>query len=89
MRQSVLGRRQVEGGYQVLLGLCLMLGVCSLSVLVLHETLLVPVLMHSSETVIWKEEESSRIRAVQMDKIRSLLGIRRMDRISNAQIRDG
>ena len=46
---------------------------------VFHETLLVPILMYGSETMIWKEEERSRIRAVQMDKIRSLLGIRRMD----------
>ena len=55
---------------------------------VLHETLLVPVLMYGSETMIWKEEERSRIRAVQMDKIRCLLGIRRMDRVPNARIRE-
>ena len=30
----------------------------------LHETLLVPVLMYGSETVIWKEKERSRIRTV-------------------------
>ena len=35
-----------------------------------------PVLMYGSETIIWKEEERSRIRAVQMDKIGSLLSIR-------------
>ena len=29
---------------------------------VLHETLLVPVLMHGSGTMIWKEKERSRIR---------------------------
>ena len=46
---------------------------------VLHETLLVPVLMYGSETMLWKEEERSRIRAVQMDNLRDLLGIRRMD----------
>ena len=46
---------------------------------VLHETLLVPVLMYGSETMLWKEERP-RIRAVQMDNIRGLLGIR-MDRI--------
>ena len=47
-----------------------------------------PVLMYGSETIIWKEEERSRVRAVQMDKIRSLLGIRRMDRVPNARIRE-
>ena len=47
-----------------------------------------PVLMYGSETTIWEEEERSRIRAVQMDKIRSLLGIRTMDRVPNARIRE-
>ena len=37
--------------------------------------------------MLWKEERS-RIRAVQMDKIRSLLGIRRMDRVPNVRIRE-
>ena len=36
---------------------------------VLHETLLVPVLMYGSETMFCKEEERSRIRAVQMDNV--------------------
>ena len=56
-----------------------MLGICSLSVLVLHKTLLVPLLMYGSETILWKEE-CSRIRAVQMNNLGGLLGIRRMDR---------
>ena len=32
--------------------------------------------------------EKSRIRAVQMDNLRGLLGIRRMNKVPNAQIRD-
>ena len=36
--------------------------------------------------MIWKEKEKSRIRAVQMDYLRGLLGIRRMDRVPNARI---
>ena len=64
-----------------------MLGICSLSVIVLHETLLVPVLMYGSETMLWKEE-ISRIRAVQVDNLRGLLGIRRMDKVPNARIRE-
>ena len=55
-----------------------MLGICRLSVLELHEILLVPVLNYASETVLRKEERS-RIRAAQMDNLRGLLGIRRMD----------
>ena len=47
-----------------------------------------PVFMYGSETVIWKEKERSRIRAVEMDNLRGLLGIRRMDGIPNSQIRE-
>ena len=64
----------------MLLGLWLMLEVW-------HESLLVPVLMYGSKTMIWREKERSRIRAVQMDNLRGLLGIRRMDNVPNAQIR--
>ena len=56
------------------------------SATVLHETLLIPVLTYGSETMLWKER--SRIRAVQMETLRGLLVIRRMDRVSNAQIRE-
>ena len=46
---------------------------------VLLKTLLVPVLMYGSETMIWKEEERSRITAVQSYNRRGLLSIMRMD----------
>ena len=36
--------------------------------------------------MLWKEKESSRVRAVQMDNLRGLLGIMRMDRVLNARI---
>ena len=64
-----------------------MLGTCSLSVVVLYETLLVHVLMYGSETLIWKEGRY-KIMVVQMDNLRGLLGIRRMDRVPNARIRE-
>ena len=50
--------------------------------------MLVPALMYGSETMIWKEKERSRIRAVQMDNVRGLLGIRRMDKVPNERIRE-
>ena len=31
---------------------------------VLHETLLIPILMYGSETMLWKEKKRSRVRAV-------------------------
>ena len=55
---------------------------------VLHETLLVPALMYDTEKMLWKEKERSRVKAVQMDNLRGLLGIRRMDRVFNAWIRE-
>ena len=55
---------------------------------VLHKTLLVPVHMYGSETMLWKEKDISTIKAVQVDILRGLLGIRRMDRVLNAQIRE-
>ena len=45
---------------------------------VLYESLLVPVLTYGSETMIWREKERFKIRAVQIDNLRGLLGIRRM-----------
>ena len=52
------------------------------------ETMLVPVLMNGSETTLWREKEKSRVRDVQMDNFRGLLGIRRMERVPNARIRE-
>ena len=52
----------------------------------LGNTLLVPVLMYVSETMLWKEKERYRIRAVQMDNFRGLLVIRKLDRVLNAWI---
>ena len=47
--------------------------------IVLHETLRELVLIYGRETMIWIEEERSRIRAVQLDHVGSLLGTRRME----------
>ena len=42
--------------------------------------------MHGSETMLRNDKERSRIRAVQMDNLRDMLGIGRMDKVPNAQI---
>ena len=47
-----------------------------------------PVLMYDSETMLWEEKERSRVRAVQVDNFRGFLGIRRMDNVSNARMRE-
>ena len=42
--------------------------------------LLLIILLYGSETMVWRDKERSRIRAVQMGNLRGLLGIRRMDK---------
>ena len=44
--------------------------------------------MYGSETTLWKEKGRSRVRAVQMDNLRGLLGTRRMDMVPNARIKE-
>ena len=46
------------------------------------------VLIYGNETMIWKKEERSRFRAVQIDNFKGLLGIGSIDKILNAQIRE-
>ena len=55
---------------------------------VLHESLLVPVLLYGSETMILREKERSRISIVRMDNLRRVLGIKRMDSEQIARIRE-
>ena len=51
------------------------------------EGLLIPVLMYRSEMMVWKVKEKSRIKSVQMDNLRYLLGIGGIDRIPIVQAR--
>ena len=44
--------------------------------------------MRGSETMLWKEKERSRIRDVEIDNLRGLSGIRKVNRILNAWIRE-
>ena len=84
-RQSVVGRWRVGEGKQVLLVLWLVLGVCSLTVLgacMGHCWCLFLRMVGDMEG-----EERSRIRVIQMDSLRDLLGIRRMNKVPNAWIR--
>ena len=54
---------------------------------VLHQGLLSPVLLYGIEIMIWREKKP-RIRALQIENLRGLWGIRRMDRVPNAQIKE-
>ena len=44
--------------------------------------------MYGSEAMLWKVKERSSFKAVQMENLKGLLGIRRMDRVLNAQKRE-
>ena len=46
------------------------------------------VLLYGSQTMMWRAKERSRIRATQMDNLRGLLDVRRMDRVPNARVRE-
>ena len=59
--RKVLSGRRVVGAFSSLVNARDLQLECSR---VLHETLLVPVLMHGSEAMLWREKERSRIRAV-------------------------
>ena len=69
MRQRVVGCWL--GVLQVLLGLWFMSEVCSLSVLgsCLSHSLLVPVLIYCSATMIWKEKEESRVSTLKINNL--------------------
>ena len=72
MVRCVVGKWQVGGKLWVRSYFLRILRVQLEFARVLHGGLLVPVLMYGSETVVWREEERSRIRAVQMDNFRSI-----------------
>ena len=83
--RKVLSERKVVGAIRSLISAR---GLQLECVRVLLEELLMRVLLYGSETMIYREKEGSRIRAVQMDNLRGLLGIWRMDRVMNAWIRE-
>ena len=82
-RMKVVNRRKVAAAIRSLVNDSGQQLECSR---VLNETLLVPVLIYGSETIKWNEK-MSRTRAVQMDNLRGLLGIRIMDKVPNPRIR--
>jgi hypothetical protein len=55
---------------------------------VLHESMLVQTLLYGSEVTVWCPKYRSRVQAVQMDNLRSVLGVRRIDKMRNERIRE-
>src|SRR5678815_3332921 len=56
--------------------------------MVLHEGMLLPVLMYNSETIVWNKWYRSKVQCVQMDNLRAVLGVRRIDKMRNERIRE-
>ena len=84
-RRTVVSGRRVEGAIRSLVNARSLQLECAR---VVYKSLLVYVLIYGSETMLWKEKERSRISNVQMDNLRGLLGIRRIDKVPNALIRE-
>ena len=82
MGQNVVGRWREGGGLQVPSGPWLMLGVCSLSV---QKSCMKHCLYLFLYMTVRQCYEKS---VVQMDNLRRLLDIRRMDRVPNARIKE-
>src|SRR5678815_2338385 len=55
---------------------------------VLHEGMLLLVLLYSSETMVWNKKYRSKVQRVQMDNLRGMLGVRRIDKKRNERIRE-
>ena len=55
--------------------------------LAVHEGVLVPTLMYGSESWVWQKKHESRINAVEMRALRSMLEVKLSDRIRNSEIR--
>ena len=54
---------------------------------ILHESMLLPVLLYGSECMVWDRTYRSKVQAVQMDNLRSVLGVKKIDKIRNEFIR--
>ena len=53
---------------------------------VLRDGKLLPVLMYSSKTMVWNKRYRSKVQCVQMDNLRGVLGVRRIDKMRNERI---
>ncbi|KAI5640894.1 reverse transcriptase (RNA-dependent DNA polymerase) domain-containing protein [Phthorimaea operculella] len=56
--------------------------------LAVHRGVLVPTLMYGSESWVWQKKHESRINAVEMRALRSMIGVKLSDRIKNRVIRE-
>src|SRR5678815_4314459 len=50
--------------------------------------MLLPVSLYSSETMVWNKKYRSKVQCVEMDNLRGVLGVRRIDKMRNERIRE-
>ena len=56
--------------------------------LAVHRGVLVSTLMYGSESWVWQKKHESRINAVEMRALRSMIGVKLSDRVRNSVIRE-
>src|SRR5678815_5117333 len=83
--RKVLNGRKVAGAIKSLVDVK---GLSLECARVLHEGMLLPVLMYSSETMVWNKRYRSKVQRVQMDNLRGVLGVKRIDKMRNELIRE-
>src|SRR5678815_4666944 len=50
--------------------------------------MLLPVLLYSSETMVWNKKYRSKVQCVHIHNLRGMLGVRRIDKMRNERIRE-
>ena len=50
--------------------------------------MLLPVLMYDSKAMVWSQNYKPKLQAVQLDNLRSVLGLRKIDKMRNEAIRE-
>lgn len=63
-------------------------GISQKARLAVHNGVLAPTLMYGSECWAWKKQSESRINAVEMRSLRSMCGVKLIDRVRNEIIRE-
>src|SRR5678815_5674263 len=53
---------------------------------VLHEGMLLPVLLYISETMVWNKKYRCKVQCVQMDNLRGMLGVKRINKVRNEPV---
>ena len=81
MEKKAVGKWPVGGELRVLTDHLWMLEVNNFSVRGWRMILLMAVLMGGREKLVWEEKEKYKIRAVQMENLRFLMKLRRIDGI--------